>query len=718
MSNETKAREIFAQFASEDRLLLPQFTAILSPFKSDVSKESYALLYLAADSDQKGYVTESDWVQFIRTLTSPDGEFKLLFRLLGHGKSSVSYDECLSQLNALNKAIDPSYQQKKAKLNWTYFNMFFEPMGSLQYSDFITLINYLPISKLIGNFEIVANKSGLISKQELYELITRNLNHKLSSKLKHNLETLPGFFQKDQFTLANVLFIYNALNKIDLINEVIANAPPTSKDKQDILINKSDLYDHLNDHLLKSSNFRPVSMLELDLLFYLINKDEETIPRRDLIGVFNPNYENNSVQLYSMFDHPAAQPIQDDNFSLWPIFDSLYSFFLGSIAGCIGATVVYPIDLVKTRMQAQRHKAVYKNSFDCFKKIIANEGLKGLYSGLGAQLVGVAPEKAIKLTVNDLVRKIGTDENGHISMNWEILAGMCAGACQVIFTNPLEIVKIRLQMQGNNTKVVNAGGPSNEIPLKRLTAGKIVKQLGIKGLYKGASACLLRDVPFSAIYFPTYANLKKYLFNFDPQSPTAKHKLDSWQLLVAGALAGAPSAFFTTPADVIKTRLQIESKSTETKYHGIRHAASTILKEEGFGAFFKGSIARVFRSSPQFGFTLASYELLQNLFPLHPPMTKESSFKTISGYPGVYNLTNDQVYSSNERLMYLNPSDFGITPNPTPSSSANSAKLNDALVKLPAEYVYKSQDAIKLLLDIDYKFGNFNYDSYLSYIKK
>lgn len=718
MSNETKAREIFAQFASEDRLLLPQFTAILSPFKSDVSKESYALLYLAADSDQKGYVTESDWVQFIRTLTSPDGEFKLLFRLLGHGKSSVLYDECLSQLNALNKAIDPSYQQKKAKLNWTYFNMFFEPMGSLQYSDFITLINYLPISKLIGNFEIVANKSGLISKQELYELITRNLNHKLSSKLKHNLETLPGFFQKDQFTLANVLFIYNALNKIDLINEVIANAPPTLKDKQDILINKSDLYDHLNDHLLKSSNFRPVSMLELDLLFYLINKDEETIPRRDLIGVFNPNYENNSVQLYSMFDHPAAQPIQDDNFLLWPIFDSLYSFFLGSIAGCIGATVVYPIDLVKTRMQAQRHKAVYKNSFDCFKKIIANEGLKGLYSGLGAQLVGVAPEKAIKLTVNDLVRKIGTDENGHISMNWEILAGMCAGACQVIFTNPLEIVKIRLQMQGNNTKVVNAGGPSNEIPLKRLTAGKIVKQLGIKGLYKGASACLLRDVPFSAIYFPTYANLKKYLFNFDPQSPTAKHKLDSWQLLVAGALAGAPSAFFTTPADVIKTRLQIESKSTETKYHGIRHAASTILKEEGFGAFFKGSIARVFRSSPQFGFTLASYELLQNLFPLHPPMTKESSFKTISGYPGVYNLTNDQVYSSNERLMYLNPSDFGITPNPTPSSSANSAKLNDALVKLPAEYVYKSQDAIKLLLDIDYKFGNFNYDSYLSYIKK
>jgi solute carrier family 25 aspartate/glutamate transporter 12/13 len=64
---------------------------------------------------------------------------------------------------------------------------------------------------------------------------------------------------------------------------------------------------------------------------------------------------------------------------------------LGSISGAVGATVVYPIDLVKTRMQNQRSKVVgellYKNSIDCFKKVVKNEGALGLYRGLGPQLV-------------------------------------------------------------------------------------------------------------------------------------------------------------------------------------------------------------------------------------------------------------------------------------------------------------------------------------------
>ena len=43
---------------------------------------------------------------------------------------------------------------------------------------------------------------------------------------------------------------------------------------------------------------------------------------------------------------------------------------------------------------------MYKNSFDCFKKVLRHEGFRGLYRGLGPQLVGVCPEKAIKLTVS------------------------------------------------------------------------------------------------------------------------------------------------------------------------------------------------------------------------------------------------------------------------------------------------------------------------------
>ena len=86
------------------------------------------------------------------------------------------------------------------------------------------------------------------------------------------------------------------------------------------------------------------------------------------------------------------------------VLESVYRFALGSIAGATGATAVYPIDLVKTRMQNQRTgsyigELMYRNSFDCFKKVIRHEGPTGLYRGLIPQLMGVAPEKAIKLTV-------------------------------------------------------------------------------------------------------------------------------------------------------------------------------------------------------------------------------------------------------------------------------------------------------------------------------
>lgn len=127
---------------------------------------------------------------------------------------------------------------------------------------------------------------------------------------------------------------------------------------------------------------------------------------------------------------------------------SLYNFGLGGIAGSTGATLVYPIDLVKTRMQNQRSSVVgepqmYKNSLDCVSKVFRREGFLGFYSGLGPQLLGVAPEKAIKLTVNDLVRAHAKDpKTGDIAVRWELVAGGSAGACQVVFTNPLEILKV------------------------------------------------------------------------------------------------------------------------------------------------------------------------------------------------------------------------------------------------------------------------------------
>lgn len=70
-------------------------------------------------------------------------------------------------------------------------------------------------------------------------------------------------------------------------------------------------------------------------------------------------------------------------------------------------------------------EVAYRNSIDCFKKVIRHEGVAGLYRGLVPQLIGVAPEKAIKLTVNDLVRdKLSSKEKG-LPFHFEMIAGGC-----------------------------------------------------------------------------------------------------------------------------------------------------------------------------------------------------------------------------------------------------------------------------------------------------
>ena len=181
------------------------------------------------------------------------------------------------------------------------------------------------------------------------------------------------------------------------------------------------------------------------------------------------------------------------------------------------------------------------------------------------------------------------------------------------------------------------------------------------GLYRGATACLLRDVPFSAIYFPTYAHLKKDFFGESPQK-----KLGVLQLLTAGAIAGMPAAYLTTPCDVIKTRLQVEARKGDATYNGLIDCAKKVYRDEGFKAFFKGGPARILRSSPQFGFTLAAYEVLSKMLPLPGSEEAEAQKQAIGGRlePGI--------------------------------------GLREARAPLP---YLRSRNALKILLDMDPAFG-------------
>ena len=137
-----------------------------------------------------------------------------------------------------------------------------------------------------------------------------------------------------------------------------------------------------------------------------------------------------------------------------------------------------------------------------------------------------------------------------------------------------------------------------------MSALSVCKELGFFGLYKGSRACFLRDIPFSMIFFPCYAHFKPALADENGYNSPGS-------LLLAAALSGCPAASLVTPADVIKTRLQVVARAGQTTYSGTLDAARKIYAEEGFRAFWKGSIARMCRSSPQFGVTLVTYEVLQ-----------------------------------------------------------------------------------------------------------
>jgi len=271
---------------------------------------------------------------------------------------------------------------------------------------------------------------------------------------------------------------------------------------------------------------------------------------------------------------------------------------VGAIAGIIGTTCIFPLDMVKTRLQNQKigpnGERLYRGAFDCFRKMIAHEGIRGLYRGLVPNLLGVTPEKAIKLAVNETLREALEEEDGRIALPHEILAGGGAGLCQVIATNPMEIVKIRMQVQGTLP------------PEKRKPAAQVVKELGIRGLYKGTPVTLLRDVPFSVLFFPAYANLRAFFSDADGNIGIAPGFL-------SGAVAGAMAAGLVTPADVVKTRVQVQ----DSRYTSIPQCATTVWKEEGFSAFWKGVVPRMAVQAPMFGIALLAFELQKKFILAH-----------------------------------------------------------------------------------------------------
>lgn len=389
-----------------------------------------------ADPRRRGKVSLSDWGTFENLLAKPDAEYEIAFRLFdSNGDGVVSFEEFTRLMNA-NRG------QSNIPFDWNsgWASLYIggrRHRHDMTYPQFAQMLRGLQGEKIRQAFHhFDRNGDGYIDPEDFQRIIVETASHKLSDHLLQNLQTLCNIGPGTKISYANVRAFQNMMREMDLVELVVKNATAKSDD------GKITRTDFLNEaaRITRFSLFTP---MEADILFHFAGLDEPTgrLSLLDFSKVLDPSWQNT----YTWGDEDSSsagatrkgQKKAKAKTILHDVLESAYHFVLGGIAGAFGAFMVYPIDLVKTRMQNQRNQRVgermYANSIDCAKKVIRNEGFRGLYSGVLPQLVGVAPEKAIKLTVNDLVRsKFSEPGTGKIRWPAEVLAGGTAGACQVV----------------------------------------------------------------------------------------------------------------------------------------------------------------------------------------------------------------------------------------------------------------------------------------------
>ncbi|XP_073988831.1 carnitine/acylcarnitine carrier protein colt, mitochondrial [Rhodnius prolixus] len=278
-------------------------------------------------------------------------------------------------------------------------------------------------------------------------------------------------------------------------------------------------------------------------------------------------------------------------------------FLSGGFGGICTVVAGHPLDTIKVRLQTMpkpglNEAPLYKGTFDCAKKTIQLEGFKGLYKGMGAPLAGVAPIFAISFFGFGVGKRLFAKKGEELSLTRLFGAGAFSGIFTTTIMAPGERIKCLLQIQQGQAKP-KYSGPSDVVK-------QLYKEGGIRSIYKGTVATLLRDVPASGMYFMTYEWLQKFLKPFGNDST----QMNLLKTIFAGGMAGILNWSVGMPADVIKSRLQTAPEGT---YRGIGHVFSVLMKEEGIFALYKGVTPVMLRAFPANAACFLGFEACMSL---------------------------------------------------------------------------------------------------------
>lgn len=271
-----------------------------------------------------------------------------------------------------------------------------------------------------------------------------------------------------------------------------------------------------------------------------------------------------------------------------PSLNAFDLFLCGLFATAMGDFIMHPVDTIKVTQQGA---AVASGIFKTAQAIFSKGGVLGFYPGVIPYCTADGLSGAIKFAAFEL-SKIFVEARVPLAYH-PLTQFVCAAgamlACSVVLV-PGEVIKTRLQT-GMVSSVVQG-------------ITQTLQQDGIGGLFAGYYATMLRDVPYTMLELGLYENIKTLIRKLQKRS-----ELTQQEELAAAAFTGGFTGFVTTPLDLIKTKLMMQSTTGGGQYKGVMDALTSIYKAGGIKALFVGSSARVAWLLPFTTIYLGIYEV-------------------------------------------------------------------------------------------------------------
>lgn len=278
--------------------------------------------------------------------------------------------------------------------------------------------------------------------------------------------------------------------------------------------------------------------------------------------------------------------------------DASYRFGTSGLAVAAATGVTHPLDVLKVRLQMQLvgQRGPLTGMGKLYAHVVREEGFRSLYRGLSPAMMRSIVYGGLRLSLYEPSKYVCGMAFESNNLAVKIASGAFSGAIATALTNPMEVLKVRLQMNKKSRR-----GAVNELQ-------KIASEEGVTALWKGIGPAMARAAALTASQLATYDETKQVLLKWTSLE-------EGFYLhLISSTLAGAVSTLITAPMDMVKTRLMLqrESKSAGTYKSGL-HCAYQVLLSEGPRGLYKGGLAIFARLGPQTMITFIVCEKLRDL---------------------------------------------------------------------------------------------------------